>query len=250
MTKASIRILVIDPHELMRAGIRLACQSKTDLEVVGEIGQLDQGRQLAAELAPDVLILDLATCDAKELALVHDLHVQFPLTKILVFTSIDGANVASQVIAAGASGYLIKIAGLDEIAVAIQCVHLGRTFISHTKGNRATQPPIPPLDDQAISQPPTESSPVDRCSRRDAPESHGGLTPPKANLSEREREVLVLLAEGLTNKQAAECLYLSVKTIETYRSRIMKKHRLRDRRDLVRFAREIRSGAFISMTTR
>ena len=263
---APARILIIDPHELMRAGIRLACQSHESLEIVGEADTIEAGRVLLAEHSPDVLILDLATCETDELSLVTWLRAEFPSTRILAFTAVDSAQSAASVIDAGASGYLIKIAGLDEIAIAIKGVHQGRTTITYsepssidtTDGPLARQrshghpsvasiaaklasglppdgrsadgracPPIQPSDVKSTAPSPT-MIPPNKC--------HAGL-------SEREAEVLDLLAEGMTNKQVAERLFLSIKTVETYRSRIMKKNGLRDRSELVRFAREHTVGS-------
>ena len=141
--------------------------------------------------------------------------------RILAFSSNDGPDDAARTLKAGASGFLIKIAGLDEIAVALRAVHLGRVFVSHSHPTAFCPKPAAPMTVE--TQKPSTAA-------RTASES-------PTQLSGREREVLSLLADGMTNKQAAERLFLSVKTVETYRARIMKKHGLRDRVDLVQFAR-------------
>ena len=258
---APTRLLIIDPHELMRAGIRLACESKPNLEIIGEADDAQSGRVIAEEKRPDVIILELPRCDEPDLQLVHHLHAEFPESRILVFTAVDGPDVASSVLRAGAAGYLIKIASLDEIAVAIQCVHVGRTFVSHTCPPRATKG-LPTANIGQGLQPQVGVDSSTKYSSADlnfvsdhAPlrslgmQSDGtiavthrssSVAPKSSTLSQRESEVLNLLADGLTNKQAAEKMFLSVKTVETYRARIMKKHGLRDRSDLVRFARQER----------
>ena len=256
---AHTRIVIIDPHELMRAGIRLACESRDSLEVVGEADNIETGRMLLSEHTPDVLVLDMATCHAEELSVVSRLRAEFPGARILVFTAVDSADAASHVIASGASGFLVKTAGLDEIAVAIRCVHQGRTTITYTAAASVVDVnhslPTQSCDSSVAKmaaklasglRPTDSASSGPSCRPLQAGGSISITEPPAAvgpakgfaGLSERETEVLGLLAEGLTNKQVAERLFLSVKTVETYRSRIMKKNDLRDRSELVRFARE------------
>lgn len=207
-----IRVLLVDQHEIVRAGTKLACCDHKDIAIVGEASSIEEGRKLALETAPDVLIVD-PDCDPNGLDAIALLGREFTQAKIVVFTSNDGPDYASQIMMAGVSGYLIKTAGMDEIPVAIRLVHQGRVFISHTRHQQTQTPKLA----TAVKTVPIESN--------------------ATHLSGRELEVLTLLADGMTNKQVAAQLYLSVKTIETYRSRIMKKYQLRDRADLVQFAR-------------
>ncbi len=215
-----IRVLIFDQHEIIRAGIKLACSHRDDLEVVGESNNLEGAVDLAQQTQADVAIVDPTTTDAGGLALVGKLHEALTQLRILVFTTDDGPEFAQAIMASGAAGYLTKEAGIDEIAVAIRCVHLGRIFISHSHST--------------VKLPAATSLATDLGSADDPNMDPAG--PPQ--LSGREAEVLSLLGDGLTNKQAAEKLFLSVKTVETYRARIMKKHNLKDRAQLVQFARK------------
>ncbi len=258
--KAPTRILIIDPHELVRAGIRLACESKDSLEIVAEADDIVAGRPLVAKHRPDVILLDLANCQSSDCHLVKVLTDEFPQTAIVVFTSADSAEAASRVMAAGASGFLTKIAGLDEIAAAIRCVHAGRTFVSYSTAKRSDEATETSNSNKLVSvvasmasdlvatnaspnthrdsQTPDSSQNL-LAAKHDTAHQSGSPKPNKkaAGLSQREVEVLGFLGEGMTNRQVAERLFLSVKTIETYRARIMKKFDLCDRSELVRFAR-------------
>ena len=207
-----IRIVIVDRHAIVRAGIRQSCAQRSDLEILAEESELEGCVERIASVGPDVVIVDPQTSDARAPVLVRQLCDRVPEARVIVFTEMDRSDFARQMLASGAAGFLTKSAGLDEIVVAVTSVHAGRVFISHS-------------NQSAVSLS-TMSGRVDRI---DAP------SPPQ--LSGREREVLSMLADGYTNKQAAEALFLSVKTVETYRARIMKKHRLRDRADLIQFAR-------------
>ena len=207
-----IRVMIVDSHELSRAGIKITINERADLELVAEASSLDEALQAACHTPIDVAILDPEVgCDRFDA--IHQFQQAWPDLKVLVLSSEDCGNYATSITSAGASGYLIKAASLDEIAVAIRSVHNGRVFISHTH--------------QAVSAP--------KLGTTDRPAANSDE--PGRALSRREQEVLLFLADGLTNKQVAERLFLSIKTIETYRSRIMRKHGLRDRAELVRFAR-------------
>lgn len=217
----SIHVLLVDQHEIMRAGIKSACRDEA-IEFVGELNTLCADFEFGQAI-PDVIIVD-PDCLAEGLQTVSQLHAAFSATKILVVSANDSRQYAAEVLSAGAVGYLIKTAGLEEIPLAIRLIHEGRVFISHTRETQAT----------GADQPCAVQSPSTL--RVDA------IDPlPSPHLSQREKQVLWLLAEGMTNKQVAEHLYLSVKTIETYRARIMKKHGLRDRVALTKFAREAMS---------
>lgn len=218
-----IRVLIVDQHEIMRAGIKLTCSDRDDLEFVGEASSLEAGLQIARATNPDVAIVD-PECDGVDgLDGIRRLLDEMPALKVLVFTANDGPDYATRIMDSGACGYLIKVAGLDEIAVAIRSVHLGRNFISHT--HHAVNVPKSRREEKSAKY--AESG------LRETPNSL-----PLHQLSSREQEVLKLLVDGMTNKQVAGLLFLSVKTVETYRARIMKKYGLRDRAELVQFARK------------
>ena len=219
-----IRVLIVDAHEIMRAGIKLACSDREDFEFVGEASTLTQAQQIASETDPDVAVVDphCAGEGARGRESIGNWHAETPDLKLLMLAGNDSPEHATRLVEAGASGYLTKAAGLDEIAVAIRSVHAGRIFISHSRPTHAganLNHSIHAGENHTTSPPPASKSFA------------------RPALSTREQEVLEMLADGMTNKQVAESLFLSVKTVETYRARIMKKHCLRDRAELVRFAR-------------
>ena len=229
----SIRVLIVDQHEIVRAGIKQTCSERTDLECVGEACSLEEGRQIANATNPDVAIIDPDCEGVDGRGGIRRLHHELPKLKILVFTAHDSPDHAAMILQAVAAGYLIKVASLDEIAVAIRSVHVGRIFVSHTHC--------------AVAKPKSMHTDQFAACALPGPHTESDRSAPPSLLSDREQEVLTLLADGMTNKQAAEKLFLSIKTVETYRARIMKKHRLRDRAELVRFARTT-FGAIVDPT--
>ncbi len=210
-----IRILILDPYAIARVGLIQTLTCQPEFEVVGESASLDDASTIISVTQPDVLIVDpKSDGDWNSLSAIH---YEFPSLRTLVFTFTDDLEVASKSKQCGAAGYLIKASKLNELALAVRCVHEGRVFISHSQTRLPT-----PSGPKTLSRNAVRTSDVSN-----DPET----------LSARESEVLRLIAEGMTNKQAAATLYLSVKTVETYRSRIMKKFQLSDRLDLIKFAR-------------
>jgi DNA-binding NarL/FixJ family response regulator len=207
-----IRILLADDHAVLRAGVRALISGEPDLEVVGEVGTTHAAVEFAEAAQPDVVSLDLTMPGGSSVKAVEQIRDRCPKTKVLVLTMHDDAAYFRAVLAAGASGYVIKTASDSELLMAIRAVAEGRTFFN-----------VPLTGDDVHSV------------LGDQP-----IGPKGSNqLSEREREVLALLAHGHTNQEAADRLLLSVKTIETYRSRIAEKLGLRSRADLVRYALEM-----------
>ncbi|WP_162273208.1 LuxR C-terminal-related transcriptional regulator [Rubripirellula obstinata] len=213
------RILLWDQREIIRAGIKSICCQHDDLQVVGETASQESAIELAQHHCPDVVIVEMSSVEGPVQQVFQRLVATNPQqnTKILVLAEENQVDVAIQMPQAGASGYLTHHSSLEEIVVAIRCIAKGRIFISHS--HAAT--PAPKIKCDQI------------------PSFASTITESSIDLSAREREVLSLISEGMTNKQAAEKLFLSVKTVETYRSRIMKKHGLKDRLALFKFAASI-----------
>lgn len=212
-----IKIFIVDPLEVMRAGVRLVCSKSEDFQVVGEAASLTESLAAITQHAPDVVIFDVDPIDPTSLADIQNAKSLLPQTRFLVYTSQDRPEIAQAILAAGASGFLIKAARIEEIVVAVRSIHDGRIFISHSPTNATSLQPSPHF-------------PVAT--------KGGGLGRVAESLSRREREVIALVADGLTNKQIAQKLFLSIKTIETYRARVMRKHGLSDRAEVIQFARE------------
>ena len=210
---AGIRVLIVDDHALFRAGLRLLVEAQPDMTVVGEAGDGVAAVRAAAAAAPDVVTLDVTMPGGGGLAALEGLRRACPGARVLVLTMHDDVAYLRAALAAGGSGYVLKTAEEAELLAALRAVHRGHTFVDA----RLTQGLV-----QSLLAP-------------DAPDD---AADPKGALSRREREVLTLLAEGHANRMVAERLFLSVKTVETYRTRIAEKLGLRTRADLVRYALE------------
>lgn len=207
-----IRVLIADDHAVMRSGLRLLLESQGDMQVVDECGTHHEVLQ-ALGRSPggiDVVSLDLSMPGGSPGGLIEDIVRGHPGIGVVVLTMHDDASHARRALAAGARGYVVKSAADRELLAAIRAVADGRTHVGHAVGGEKLVDP---------KRPPGGGSPLD-------------------TLSEREREVLVLLAQGHTNQQIADRLYLSVKTIESYRARVMTKLGLTNRAELTTFALE------------
>jgi DNA-binding NarL/FixJ family response regulator len=208
---ARIRILLADDHAVLRTGLRMLISSQRDLEVVGEASDGDEAVRKATALRPDVALVDLSMPGSGGLKAIERIRHAAPLTRVLVLTMHDVPAYLRASLAAGASGYVVKRSADSDLLAAIREVHRGHTVLD------------PSLEDRA---------------------AHGSLrrrggvgsTTPTALLSQREREVLELVAQGFTNQQIADRLGLSVKTVETYRARLVDKLGLQSRAELVRYA--------------
>lgn len=205
------RILIADDHAVLRAGLRLLINSQPDLEVVGEAHSGQEAIAQTATLSPDIVLMDITMGDMDGLEAARRIKQARPDVKILFLTMHEEEDYLRRALAVGAAGYCPKSAADVELLSALRAVAKGNVYIhpSHTKVLLEGMLP----------------------SRAEAP-------PPAAVLSEREREVLSLVALGHTSQEIANQLYLSVKTVETYRARIMEKLGLRSRAALVRYALE------------
>jgi DNA-binding NarL/FixJ family response regulator len=203
------RILLVDDHAVLRAGLRLLLDAEPDLCVVGEAGDGKEALALAARLAPDLILLDLTMPALGGLAAIPILRKTAPAARVLILTMHDDESYLRQALRDGASGYVLKKAADSELLSAVRAVMRGEVYV-HPALTRAL------LDDLL-------------------PASTARPTDPWAALSEREREVLILVARGHTSAEIAERLSLSPKTVETYRLRGMEKLELRSRAALVQF---------------
>ncbi len=206
-----IRILLADDHAVLRAGLKALLNAQPDMQIVGEAGDGQVCLEVATQLQPDLILLDLHMPRCNGLEALTALKRQVPHSRVLVLTMHDDAQYLRQVLAGGGAGYVLKQAADTELLTAIRTVYNGGVFLhpQHTKILLDALTPAP------------------------APEADS-LT----RLSERELEVLRLIALGYANKEIADTLYLSVKTVETYKARLMEKLGLKSRAALVRFALE------------
>jgi len=208
---AKIRVLLADDHAILRSGLRLLIDAQADMEVVGEAGDFGEAIRLAQALAPDVVTLDLSMPGGSGLGAIERLRAAAPATRIVVLTMHEDPAYVRSALAAGASGFLVKSAADSALIAAIRAVERGRLFVE-IQNREAMEALMTP--GRAAAEAPA----------------------PIATLSAREREVLVLLAQGHTNQAIADRLGLSVKTVESYRARLLQKLGLKTRAELTRLA--------------
>ncbi|WP_153111849.1 response regulator [Propionivibrio limicola] len=206
------RIVVVDDHRLVRAGIVALLEDIPEVEIVGEASDGTQALKTVAELEPDLLILDLSMPEMSGFEVLERIHETHPRVKVIILSMHDSAEHVHRALKLGASGYLLKDVLPDELVLAIDAIKKGRTWLS-----------------SAISK-----TVIDGYLGRNGEE--GALSP----LTERQSQVLKMIAEGQSTKQISGHLNLSVKTIETYRAQIMEKLDIHDIAGLVRYA--IRQG--------
>jgi DNA-binding NarL/FixJ family response regulator len=203
----TIRVLIVDDHAVVRSGLRMLLAAEEDIEPVGEAGTAKDAVFQARALEPDVVLMDVVMPDGSGIEAVPQLLHEHPEAKILVLSMQDDPQYVRQAFESGASGYVLKEAADAEVVGAIREVARGGRYVHPALGARLVV--------------------ADAEERRRADEDP---------LSEREREVLRLLALGHTNQEIAKMLYISVRTAETHRAHIMQKLRLETRAELVRYA--------------
>lgn len=207
---APIRILVTDDHAVLRAGLTALLNAEPDMQVVGETGSGEECLRVAEAVQPDVVLLDINMPGLNGLDALPQLRARLPHSRVLILTMHDDPLYLRQVLAAGGSGYVLKQAADTELLSAIRTVHHGGTFLHPAHAQALVTGPAP-----------TPAATADQ---------------PLAGLSDREQEVLKLIALGYSNKEIAGKLILSVKTVETYKARLMEKLEITSRAALVRFA--------------
>jgi two-component system response regulator NreC len=203
-----IRLLLADDHAIMRAGLRMLLEAQPDMTVVAEASDGEEAVRRAHTTHPDVAVIDLTMPGLSGVETLQRLRRELPATRLLVLTMHDDPGYARMAQAAGAAGHVIKDAQSAELLAAIRAVHRGQAFVHVGADGPASAT---------------------------APRRPG----PAPALSPRERQVLELLAHGHTNREVADRLVLSVKTVETHRARLSDKLGLHSRADLVRLALEL-----------
>jgi two-component system response regulator NreC len=222
-----IRIMLVDDHDVIRAGLKSFLQSYEDFEVVAEAGNGEQAIPRAMEMRPEVILMDITMPGMDGLEATRQLRVLCPECLILALTVHDDKQYFMQMLAGGASGYITKQAAADELVEAIHTIASGNVYLQPALARWL-------LEDyqRLVRQAPSISSIVS-----EEEEDHViGLDV----LSLRERQVLELVAQGQNNQEIGQRLELSPKTIARHRERIMKKLNMHSRTELVKFA--IRTG--------
>jgi two-component system response regulator NreC len=208
---AKVRVLVADDHTILRAGLKMMLNAQPDIEVVGEASDGHQAIAEAQRLAPDVIIMDITMPDCNGIEATKQVKRLMPETRVLVLTMHENEEYLFQMLRAGASGYMLKEAADTELISAIRVVSSGRFYLS------------PSAQSMMVSDY------LQRVHTGEERDSYSALT-------EREREILKLVAEGYTNNQIGERLFISPKTVDTHRTHIMDKLNLHSRAELVKYA--------------
>lgn len=208
------RILLADDHRIMRDGLKSLLNEQDDMEVVAEADNGRRAIELAAEHGPDVVVMDIGMPELNGIEATRRIVLDSPGTKVIALSMHSDRRFMSEILKAGASGYLLKDAAFEELAGAIRTVISQKMYLS------------PRIADVVVEN----------------YVRHLPLTEPSvfAALTPREREVLQLLAEGKATKQAAACLHVSIKTVETHRRQIMTKLDIHSVAELTKYA--IREG--------
>lgn len=206
---ASIRLLIVDDHPVVRRGIRMSLESSPQIQIVGEGNDGREALRLARELNPDVVLMDIDMPQMNGLAVTDLLRREMPAIKVLILSSFSNADYVMRIIRSGARGFVLKEAAPEEIARAVVAVQTGATHFSPDVARVALNQVVQGTED-------------------------GDAT--LARLTSREREVLLYIAEGFSNKEIATQLGIGVRTVETHRERIMRKLDIHSIAGLTRFA--------------
>jgi len=203
--------MIVDDHTLVRAGIRSLLALVDDIEVVGEASDGKEALTKVRQLMPDVVLMDLAMPVMGGLEATRRLRREFPGIKVLALTQYDDSEYVIPIIEAGARGFVTKMSAFSELAAAIQAAYRGDSYLSSTAATALVEE----YQQKTVTE---------------------GEQDPYQQLTDREREVLKLVAEGHTTREIAEMLIVSPKTVEWYKSSLMNKLNLHSRTDLIKYA--------------
>ncbi len=204
------RVMLVDDHPIVRQGLRRLIEAEPDLEVCGEAETARDAKSMIRDIEPDVVIVDVSLAQGDGLELVKDARAHYPNLPLLVLSMHDEVIYAERMLSAGANGYIMKQAASDQFLVALRRVLEGGIYVSETVGNSM-------IEKFAAGGAYTATSPVD-------------------GLSNRELQVLHMIGKGLSTRQTAEALNLSVKTVESHRQRIKRKLSLHTSAQLMQYA--------------
>ncbi len=212
---AKIKVLIADDHAIVREGIKLILSREQDIEIVGEAGNGREALDLVAKLKPQVVVMDISMPEMGGIEATKQVKETWPKVNVLALTMHEDESYVFQLLKAGASGYVLKRGAAQDLVQAIRSAAKGEAFLYPSVARSVLQDYLKRIESG------------DNRSRYD------GLT-------DREREILALIAEGLSNQEIAQKLYISIKTVQTHRTHIMEKLDLHNRAQLVRYA--IRKG--------
>ncbi len=218
-----ITVLVADDHTIVRRGVVSLLSLFSEIKVVAEVEDGRSALEQTLALKPDVVLMDISMPVLNGLDATQQIKRRMPNVRVLVLSAYDNEEYVLEIIRSGANGYLLKNTSPEELRAAIHAVHAGQAFFS---------PPISRILADSFVQQSAHATP-----------GLGNRSELKSRLSEREREILQLIAEGKTHQQIAHLLHISVRTVDTHRNNIIKKLNLHDTASLVRYA--IKNGIVI-----
>lgn len=216
----TVRVIIADDHSLVRAGFRALVNQVGGIEVVAEAGDGLEALRLVKELHPDIIMADISMPGMNGIELTGRISKEFPDSRVIILSMHADEEYVIRALRAGAAGYMLKDAGTDELELALRSVIKGKTFLSPSVSKQV-------IDDYLLRV----------GSKNSDSETGDGLS---ECLTPRQREVLQLIAEGLTTKEIAQRLNLSIKTVDTHRTQTMERLDIHDIAGLVRYA--IRKG--------
>lgn len=206
-----VKLLVADDHKIFRQGIKKLLEEESDMQVVGEAADGREAVKKSTELKPDVILMDIAMANLNGLEATKQIKKVLPSVKVIMLTMHKNEEYILQSFQAGASGFILKEGAVEELVSAIRSIHQDKSFLSPTISKT--------LIDAYLRKMET-----------------GKTETPFDLLTDREREVLQLIAEGYTNREVAKALFISVKTVEAHRAHIMQKLNIHDIAKLVKYA--------------
>jgi DNA-binding NarL/FixJ family response regulator len=215
-----IRVLLVDDHAILREGIRFLLSASGEIEIVGEAGDGLEALRLVEELNPDAVLMDISMPRMNGIDATRELKRRQPELPIVILSMYDSEEYILPILKAGASGYVLKKAAGQELVSAIKAAVSGQVILDPSVARTVV--------DSLSARPPAQNR------------SQTGPHPALAQLTEREKEVLILVARGLTNQQISEKLFISIKTVQAHRANLMDKLDLHDAVELTKFA--IKSG--------
>ena len=207
--KTPIRLLIVDDHPVVRKGIAACLAQSDNIQIVGEAGDGVQALRMARELLPDIMLTDIDLPEKNGLIVTETIRKEIPSIRVLILSMHTNTDYVLRIVQSGASGYVLKGGSTDDLVRAIETVHGGEAFFS------------PEVARTALNQ---------------FVKGNNGQGGTLSNLTSREREVLIHIAEGLSNKEIAGQLGVGVRTVETHRERIMKKLNIHNVAGLTKFA--------------
>ncbi|MFZ5824671.1 MAG: response regulator [Bacillota bacterium] len=217
----NIRVLLVDDHAILREGIRYLLSASGEVDVVGEAQDGVEALEMVERLKPDAVLMDIAMPRMNGIEATTELKKRDPNLPVLILSMYDSEEYVLPILRAGASGYVLKRAAAQELVSALKAVVAGQVIL---------HPDVAKTVMENLHQGQGSGQ------QQAQPEKHEGMHPALEQLTDREREVLTLIAQGLTNQQIGEKLFISIKTVQAHRANLMEKLDLHDAVELTKFA--------------